>query len=120
MKTHLIITTLVLFSFSLLYGQEKNHTWQKVEIELQADNEYENPYADVDVWVQLRGPGFSKRCYGFWDGDSTWRIRLMATSPGSWTWTSGSNQDDRGLNGKKGVFEAMEWTEAHRPHTKGV
>jgi len=22
----------------------------------------------VDVWVQLKGPGFDKRCYGFWDG----------------------------------------------------
>ena len=38
----------------------------------------------------------------------------MATGPGTWTWTSGSNQDDDGLNGKKGKFESIEWTEAEK------
>ncbi|MCK5463074.1 MAG: DUF4038 domain-containing protein, partial [Bacteroidales bacterium] len=85
-----------------------------MEIELEASNEYDNPYTEVDVWVELEGPDFNKRCYGFWDGDNTWRIRVMATGPGTWTWTSGSNQDDDGLNGKKGTFKSVEWTEAER------
>lgn len=90
------------------------HVWQKVEIELTAANEYDNPYEEVDVWVQLEGPGFSKRCYGFWDGGRTWRIRVMATAPGVWSWTTGSNQEDQGLNGRTGAFEATEWTEAEK------
>ena len=93
---------------------DKVHTWQKVEITLEASNEYDNPYTEVDVWVQLKGPGFDRKCYGFWDGDNTWRIRVMATGEGTWSWTSGSNQDDRGLNGKKGNFESIGWTEAEK------
>lgn len=94
--------------------QGNTHTWQKVEVELTAELEYSSPYLEVDVWVDLRGPGFSKRCYGFWDGGSTWRVRVMATSPGTWSWTSGSNRDDAGLNGRTGSFEAIDWTESEK------
>jgi len=34
--------------------------WEKVEIALQADKAYENSYKDVEVWVDLSGPGFKK------------------------------------------------------------
>jgi len=114
MKAHLVLSIIVLLNYSIIYGQDKTHTWQKIEIELEAGNEYDNPYTEVDVWVQLTGPDFNKRCYGFWDGNKTWRIRVMAMGPGTWTWTSGSNQNDDGLNGKKGTFESIEWTEAER------
>jgi len=40
----------------------------------------------MTVWVDLKGPGFNKRCYGFWDGGKTFRIRITATAPGTWTW----------------------------------
>jgi hypothetical protein len=109
-----MVWILILLNSSLIYGRDKIHTWQKVEIKLEAINEYDNPYTEVEVWVQLKGPGFDRRCYGFWDGDNTWRIRLMATGPGTWTWTSGSNQDDDGLNGKKGKFKSVEWTEEEK------
>ena len=42
---------------------ESHHVWEKVEITLNADSSYENPYTDVEVWVDLKGPGFEKRCY---------------------------------------------------------
>ncbi len=112
MKAYLVILIIVLSSCCKINRQEEVHVWQKVEIELEASNEYDNPYTEVDVWVQLEGPDFNERCYGFWDGDNTWRIRVMSTGPGAWTWTSGSNQDDDGLNGKKGTFKSIEWTEA--------
>ncbi len=86
--------------------------WQKVEITLEARETYENPYTDVTVWVDLAGPGFARRAYGFWDGGNTYRVRVLATQPGGWSWTSGSNQDDAGLNGKKGEFEAVVWSQA--------
>jgi hypothetical protein len=85
------------------------HVWEKVEITLLAERSYENPYTDVEVWVDLEGPGFEKRCYGFWDGDNTFRVRVLATSAGKWKWKSGSNQNDSGLNGKKGEFIAKNW-----------
>ena len=96
------------------YVQDEVHVWQKVEIELQAEDEYDNPYTEVEVWVQLKGPGFDKKCYGFWDGESTWRVRVMATAPGTWSWTSGSNQDDKGLKGIQGTFKSIAWTEAEK------
>ena len=114
MKAYLFISISFLIILSCRSGVEEVHTWQKVEISLEASNDYNNPYTDVDVWVELKGPGFERRCYGFWDGDNTWKVRVMATKPGAWTWKSGSNQDDKGLNGKTGSFASIEWTEAEK------
>ena len=90
------------------------HVWEKVEITLRAQNKYDNPYTDVVVWVDLKGPGFEKRCYGFWDGENIFRVRVMATAPGTWTWKSGSKPPDPGLEGISGSFTAVDWTEAEK------
>jgi hypothetical protein len=90
------------------------HVWQKVEITLPAANAYANPYQDVSVWVDLTGPGFQKRCYGFWDGGATFRVRILATAPGRWSWKSGSNQSDPGLNGQTGAFQAEAWSKSEQ------
>jgi hypothetical protein len=90
------------------------HVWEKQEITLKAQNSYPNPYLSVDVWVDLAGPGFNKRVYGFWDGENTFRIRIVATAPGQWSWKSGSNPPDPGLSGKSGGFRAVEWSEAEK------
>ena len=68
------------------------HVWEKVEITLQAKNSYENAYRDVVVWVDLKRPGFSKRCYGFWDGGDMFGVRVLGTAPGEWTWKSASGR----------------------------
>jgi len=90
------------------------HTWEKLEITLHAQSQYESPYTDVEVWVDLEGPGFARRAYGFWDGGDTYCVRVLATAPGLWQWTSGSNRADAGLNGQSGQFTAVEWTEAEK------
>jgi hypothetical protein len=87
------------------------HVWEKVELTFQAKRSYTNPYIAVQLWVDLKGPDFAKRCYGFWDGENIFRVRLLATSPGKWSWRSGSNQADPGLNGRKGHFVAVAWSE---------
>ena len=118
MKTsRLILTSLVIcsiFCSSCATPQDQRKVWEKVEIELIAENTYSNPYTDVEVWLDLKGPGFSERCYGFWDEENTWKIRVMATKAGKWTWISGSNQKDKGLNKLNGSFLAEEWTEAEK------
>ena len=97
--------------------------WEMQEITLKAAKVYDNYYKDVTVWVDLKGPEFSKRVYGFWDGDNVFKVRLVATKPGRWEWTSGTNQkEDAGLNGKKGQFTAIAWTEKEKlenPNRKG-
>src|SRR3990167_3814158 len=91
------------------------HTWQTQEIVLLAEKSYPNYYTDVDMWVQLKGPGFDKRVYGFWDGENRFVVRVVATKPGQWTWQSASNHpDDAGLNGHSGSFTAIEWSASEK------
>src|SRR5688572_14542019 len=76
------------------------HVWETQEITFQSAQEYARAYAEVDCWIELEGPGFAKRVYGFWDGGRTFKVRFVATAPGDWQWRSGSNQPaDAGLNG---------------------
>src|SRR6185312_11063087 len=81
--------------------------WAGLELELTTANSHENRYREVEVWVDLSGPGFSRRVYGFWDGGGTFRIRMTAPVPGQWHYESGSNQADSGLYGKSGTFIAI-------------
>lgn len=105
----------------LTYGEA--HVWEMQEVIMQAQKDYANPYTDVTCWIDLKGPGFSKRVYGFWDGGHTFKVRFVATAPGEWRWTTGSNQpDDAGLNGGKGAFKAVAWTKkqvAENPNRHG-
>jgi hypothetical protein len=89
------------------------HVWETQEIVLRAARDYANPYADVTCWIDLEGPGFARRVYGFWDGDRIFRIRFVATAPGEWKWRTGSNQPaDAGLNNGAGALRAVAWTSA--------
>jgi hypothetical protein len=90
--------------------QKQIYIWETQEIVLFAQKQYSNYYTDVDMWVQLKGPGFDKRVYGFWDGENRYVVRVVATGPGEWTWRSGSNSDDAGLNDRSGGFTAIKWS----------
>lgn len=90
------------------------HVYEKVEITLTATGKYANPYTDVEVWVDLKGPHFNKRCPGFWDSGQTYRVRVTSLEPGKWGWVSGSNRPDPGLVGKSGSFVSVAWTEAEK------
>ncbi len=118
-----IVANACLVFWGALLSQAAPHVWELQEIELRAARQYANPYVDVVCWVDLRGPRFSARVYGFWDGGDVFRVRVVATAPGKWSWTSGSNQPaDRGLNGKAGAFTAQDWTEEEKrlnPNRRG-
>ncbi len=92
----IIISSILIYFIVLIVtitaGNKKEYRiWEMVEIELKAEKFYDNYYTDVTVWVELNGPGFSKRIYGFWDGDNLFKVRVVATNPGDWNWISGSN-----------------------------
>jgi hypothetical protein len=99
---------------STVIKQIEVKVWEKLELTFKAEKSYANPYTDVEVWVDLQGPGFSKRVYGFWDGANIFRVRVVATATGKWSFVSYSNQKDKGLNDKKGSFNAVEWTEEEK------
>jgi hypothetical protein len=86
------------------------HVWEAAEIELTTNGSYNNPFLELTVWVDLIGPYFSRRVYGFWDGEATFKVRVTATAPGRWSWRVGSSAHDRGLDGVSGTFNAIEWT----------
>ncbi|WP_375599108.1 DUF4038 domain-containing protein [Devosia sp. Naph2] len=83
--------------------------WSKLDLVFTANGTFGNAYADALLWVDLEGPGYSRRVYGFWNGGSEWVVRVLATAPGEWRWTSGSTPDDGGLSGQSGSFIAEPW-----------
>jgi hypothetical protein len=88
------------------------HAWEMQEITLASAREYANPYVEVECWVDLEGPNFRRRVYGFWDGGRIFKVRVVATHPGEWSWRVGSNQPgDAGFSGG-GTFRAVAWTNA--------
>ena len=98
------------------------HVWETQEITLATARDYANPYVEVECWVELTGPDFSRRVYGFWDGGRTFKVRVVATQPGQWSWRVGSNQPgDTGLQGT-GSFRAVAWSAdqlAANPNRRG-
>ena len=120
------LESVIVLSIGLLSASTSDagiHVWEKVEITFQAEKSYTNPYKDVEVWVQMKGPNFDKKIYGFWDGGNTFKVRVTATAPGEWSWISHSNQDDAGLNEKTGNFTAVDWSEGEKqvnPNRRGT
>ena len=97
--------------------------WEVQELVLKAEKSYENPYMDVDVWIDLEGPSYKKRVYGFWDGGNTFKVRYTATNSGLWSYKSGSFPEDTGLCNKSGTFNAEEASEADKqknPALRGI
>jgi len=124
-KLHVVIAFAMLLSCGTDSSKEvhKVHVWEMVEITLEAENTYLNPYTDVNIWVNLVGPGFNKKVYGFWDGGNVFKIRVIANRPGEWKWKSYGNVDDPGLQNKSGSFVAYEWTEEEinkNPNKRGI
>ncbi|HUI65237.1 MAG TPA: DUF4038 domain-containing protein, partial [Bacteroidota bacterium] len=109
----------ILLAFPLLVmwapaSSQPIHVWEKQELTFIAETSYMNAYTDVIVWVDLKGPGFSNRVFGYWDGGQRFCVRLVATRPGRWSWKSGSLPADPGLAGKTGSFSALAWTEEEK------
>jgi hypothetical protein len=110
-----------------LLNAQEIHVWDTYELSFNAEKTYINPYIEVETWVLLTGPsgsGFEKkRIWGFWDGGNVFKVRVTATVPGTWTWESGSNQSDKGLNENSGSYTARGWTEAEKkqnPNRRGT
>jgi hypothetical protein len=114
--TRLLAGLAFLFAFETHAGTRllsgEIHVWETQEITLASTREYSNPYVEVECWVDLQGPGFQRRVYGYWDGGRVFKVRLVATQPGDWSWRAGSNQPaDAGLSGA-GKFRAVAWSGA--------
>jgi hypothetical protein len=52
--------------------------WEKQELTFTAARAYTNACTEAVVWVDLTGPNFKKRVYGFCNGGKTFRVRNVA------------------------------------------
>jgi hypothetical protein len=114
-----------LLNFAVCNTKNSNtvYVWEKLEIKLTAVQSYDNPYTDVTIWIDLEGPEFEERCYGFWNGGNEFVVRVLANKAGDWSWRSDSNVEDAGLSGRRGGFKAVDWTEKEldeNPNRKGM
>ncbi len=82
--------------------------WDTYEIALAAEGKYDNPFTDVELKVRFSHEESGKTISvdGFYDGDSTWRIRFMPLDPGRWSYETQSG--DSGLNSKRGSLLCSE------------
>ncbi|WP_284754703.1 DUF5605 domain-containing protein [Arthrobacter sp. efr-133-R2A-120] len=66
-----------------------------------------NPFTDVELRAVFTAPsGDTLSVPGFYDGDGSYKVRLLIPGPGEWTFTTTSNA--RSLDGVAGVFMAAE------------
>jgi len=111
-RVYIIILTIFMLSACGNKETVVLHVFEIYEVVLESTGSYDNPYKEVECWIELRGPELTKKIYGFWNGDSEFVFRLVATHPGKWSWLSHSNQEDLGLNNRSGEFRAIAWTES--------
>ncbi len=82
------------------------HPWRPVELTFTSDQNYANPYTDVEVFVHFRHEsGVEIVRPGFWDGENRWKVRFASPlRAGSWQWQSVSAPCDPGLHGQNGIL----------------
>ncbi|THF80755.1 DUF5060 domain-containing protein [Cohnella fermenti] len=57
--------------------------WTPIEIELVSEQEYDNPYTDVDVSAIFSGPDhIVMEMPGYWDGADRWKVRFSPPANG--------------------------------------
>jgi hypothetical protein len=87
--------------------------WKEVELVFKSEQDYANPYTDVEMVVDFSGPdGRAIRRPAFWDGGATWRVRFASpTARGVWTWRSVSSVTaDSGLHGRSGSLRSTAYS----------
>ena len=77
--------------------------WERFEADVPNTAAYADPYADVRLDVTYTRPDSSTvDFWGFYDGDSTWRVRFMPDQLGTWRYEARFSD---GQPGTGGTFE---------------
>lgn len=77
--------------------------WGTQEVVVRSRHVYGNPFKEVDFECRFRSAGKEVLVTGFYDGNQTWRVRLMPETQGGWAFETVSNDPE--LNGKTGSFQ---------------
>ena len=87
--------------------------WEKYEVRLHGPS-HGNPFTDVELSAEFTSDNQTLTVSGFYDGDSTYRIRLLVPAEGEWTFTTRSNA--KSLDAISGSFTAA----APLPESRGL
>lgn len=115
----ILITSLII---SAAAGVEKVPIWDRFELQLVSESEYENPIYDVSKLSALftAPSGRQLKINGFWDGEKDWKIRFMPDEKGKWAYrTMCSDTTNAGLHEISGSFECTENQNQHTIYSHG-
>ena len=100
------------------------HQFEVYSVTLNGYEIISNPYNEISIlpgtgFVYVKFQGTSGEAInktfditGFWNGDSEWKVNFAPPFTGGWKYSTFSA--DRGLNGKKGSFNVIAWTEEEK------
>jgi hypothetical protein len=112
------------FLFTLRAKAETIHQWDVYTISIKSGKVYSNPYKDIPVtnegdllkvtFLGTGGDALNSKItvVGFWNGGSEWRVNFTPPFTGSWKYNSIST--DKSMNGKKGNFDVVAWSEEEK------
>lgn len=110
----LFVLVLCLFGckYKTTTKDKKAHQWQEMELVFHSNRVYENPYTDVEMYVEFDLPPFKLKREAFWDGKNTWKVRFASpVADGTWNWTSYcSDSANQGLHLKQGKIQCKPYT----------
>lgn len=90
-----VVSVLVLVLCGAAQAQERIPRYGVYTATLPGPEDVKNPYIDVDVTVTFTGPQLAAgartvKLPAFWDGGSTWKVRMSPEALGVWTWRTES------------------------------
>ncbi len=86
-------------------------TWVANELTFNSEKQYADPFNDVDVDLLLWGNGRLYTIPGFWDGNSTWKIRFVCPSEGEWYYkTICTDTENTALHERTGKIECSAYS----------
>lgn len=124
MKKSILSSTLLIILFTALAANaEKVPVWDRLELQFTSQQQYENALYDIKEFsVRFESPsGRLKKIYGFWDGETSWKVRFMPDELGRWSWKSFcSDKDNKGLDGISGKFDCISNKNELEIYSKGA
>ncbi len=90
----------------MVIKQNKVEKWDVFEVELKSSRNFDNPFTEVSLAANFTNGSVIKKAEGFYDGDSTWKIRFMPEEIGIYTFSTESSIPE--FNGLEGSFESIQ------------
>jgi hypothetical protein len=110
--TILLVLVFFVAAVRLWAQQYQTQTYQPVEITFVSAKAYAHPHRDIKLKAIFTGPSGRKiSIAGFWDGDSTYRVRFAPPEAGAWTFrTIASDTTNPGLHHQEGMITTTAYT----------